>query len=154
MAARIRARAMRRAGELLKQIEPNPGGRPSETKGHASPSYSRKQAMAEAGMSVDQGKTALRVASIPDRQFTEQVESANPPTLTERGRGALPHGGGTGPKVPKRDFAQRPTAGQRRPVGGHKVMGFRGCREAKSAAQRPVCGSGFVPGERAVEDRD
>lgn len=90
MAARIRARAMRRAGELLKQIEPQQGGDRGGGRGNqgggVSPMVSRKQAMADAGMSVDQGKTALRVASIPERQFTEQVESANPPTLTELAR--------------------------------------------------------------------
>lgn len=85
MAARIRARAMRRAGELLKQIEPSKGGRPSETRDAADPSFeptSRKEAGEAAGMSGRQIKTAIRVANVPEPEFTKQVESSTPPTLT------------------------------------------------------------------------
>lgn len=84
---RICARAMRRAGELLKQIEPQQGAR---TDLGEAPPQSRKQAMAEAGMSVDQGKTALRVASMPEPEFTAQVESEHPPTVTELARQGTP----------------------------------------------------------------
>lgn len=86
MAQRIRARAMRRAGELLKQIEPSPGGRPSKTNDGGDSSFSRKDVARDAGMSERQQVTAIRVASIPETQFTAQVESANPPTLTELAR--------------------------------------------------------------------
>lgn len=83
MATRIRDRAIRRAGELLKQIEPNKGGRPSETRADADPSFSRKAAGSEAGMSDRQIKTAIRVANVPEADFERQVESANPPTVTK-----------------------------------------------------------------------
>lgn len=86
MAARIRARAMRRAGELLKQIEPSPGGRPAKTNDGADSSFTRKDVARDAGMSERQQVTAIRVASIPEKQFAAQVESANPPTLTELAR--------------------------------------------------------------------
>lgn len=92
MAVRVRDRAIRRAGELLKQIEPSKGGRP-ETKGGGPPSFSRKQAMKDAGISPDQGKQAIRVANIPEAEFERQVESSNPPTvskLAEQGKKATP----------------------------------------------------------------
>jgi len=89
MAARIRARAMRRAGELLKQIEPATGknNQYQQVKSDGVDSFqSRTEVAQRAGMSERQQVTAVRVASIPERQFTEQVESANPPTLTELAR--------------------------------------------------------------------
>jgi hypothetical protein len=42
----MQARAIRRAGELLKQIMPSKGGRPELTQGGAPPSLTRKQARA------------------------------------------------------------------------------------------------------------
>jgi len=89
MAQRIRARAMRRAGELLKQVEAQRGGdrRSDQYQKEAGRLLvSRSEAAQRAGMSDHQQKTAVRVASVPERQFTEQVESANPPTLTELAR--------------------------------------------------------------------
>ncbi len=83
MATRIRDRAIRRAGELLKQIEPNKGGRPSETRGGTTPSYSRKQAAEDAGLSADQAKMAIRIANVPTESFEAQVESKSPPTATK-----------------------------------------------------------------------
>lgn len=83
MAQRIRARAIRRAGELLKQLEPNPGGRPSETSVGDRPSFYRTDAAREAGMSPHQAKQAVRVANVPEDDFEAQVESDKPPTLTQ-----------------------------------------------------------------------
>lgn len=82
MATRIRDRAIRRAGELLKQIEPAKGGRPSETGIAADTGFSRKDAADEAGMSKRQAVTAIRVANVPAADFECQVESTNPPTVT------------------------------------------------------------------------
>lgn len=81
MAQRIRARAMRRAGELLKQIEPQKGARTDlqPTDGGDS-RLMRSEVAKQAGMSERQQVTAVRVASIPEPEFTKQVESANPPT--------------------------------------------------------------------------
>lgn len=93
MATRIRDRAIRRAGELLKQIEPGKGGRPSETSRGAPTSFTRKQAADEAGMSRDQMHTALRVANVPAEDFERQVESDKPPTVTalaEQGKQSAP----------------------------------------------------------------
>lgn len=82
-ATRIRARAIRRCGELLKEIEKASGGKPFQnpTRGSAPPS--RKQAATEAGLSPDQSKQAIRVANVPQETFTDQVESDNPPTITQ-----------------------------------------------------------------------
>ena len=85
MADRIQARAIRRAGELLKQIEPSKGGDSSlfNAKEGDRPSVTRKQAATDAGMSEHQRKQALRVASVPAPEFERQVESDSPPTVTK-----------------------------------------------------------------------
>jgi hypothetical protein len=82
-AMRIRARAVRRCGELLKEIEKAQPG-PKEFKGGGPPQLSpRKEAAKEAGLSPDQAKTAIRVANVPNEIFVEQVDSAEPPTITK-----------------------------------------------------------------------
>jgi hypothetical protein len=84
MADRIQARAIRRCGELLRQIEPSKGGRPSQiTTDAADSSFTRKSAAEQAGLSERQQYTALRVANVPEQQFNESVESESPPTVTK-----------------------------------------------------------------------
>jgi replicative DNA helicase len=80
MATRIRDRAIRRAGELLKQIEPQSGKRTDIEPSGGAPT--RLEAAKDAGMSRDQMHTALRVANVSTAEFERQVESANPPTVT------------------------------------------------------------------------
>jgi hypothetical protein len=80
MATRIRDRAIRRAGELLKQIKPQPGKRTDIEPSGGGPT--RSQAAADAGMSRDQMHDAIRVANIPADDFERQVESDEPPTVT------------------------------------------------------------------------
>lgn len=76
MAVRIRARAIRRAGELLAQVEQGRG-----PEGRYRPSG--QAAIAEkAGLSIRQRQTALRVASVPAPSFERQVESDRPPSIT------------------------------------------------------------------------
>ena len=88
MAQRIRARAIRRAGELLKQIEPQQGQRSDLG---TPQSISRKQAATDAGMSERQQKTALRIANVPESDFHKQIESPKPPTLSQlASQGAKP----------------------------------------------------------------
>jgi hypothetical protein len=83
MALRIQSRAMRRAGELLKQIQPASGTRTDlQPQDGADPRLTRESAGNEAGFSERQRKTALRVANISERTFTAAVESPNPPTVT------------------------------------------------------------------------
>lgn len=98
LARRIRARATRRVGELLKQIEPSKGGRPSETGDAADHSFSRKAAAASAGLSERQAKTAQRLASVPEDDFEEMVESGA--TVTQIAAA------GTQTREPNRDEAR------------------------------------------------
>ena len=91
MAVRVRDRAIRRAGELLKQVEPQPGKRTDVEPSGGAPT--RLKAARDAGMSRDQMHTALRVANVPEADFERQVESRNPPTVSklgEQGKKAAP----------------------------------------------------------------
>lgn len=82
MAQRIRARAVRRAGELLKQVDrPEQGGRPPKNRVGGHP-VSRASAAANAGLSPHQAKQAIRIANVPEDDFEGQVESDTPPTLS------------------------------------------------------------------------
>jgi len=77
-AKRIQARAVRRCGELVKQIEPKRGARTDLGR-----APTRSSAAKSAGLSPHQLKQAQRVAAIPAEDFERQVESSPPPTITE-----------------------------------------------------------------------
>ena len=77
LAEKIRARAIRRCGELLREIKTTPG-RPR--KGGDAPTKS--SAARDAGLSRDQKVQALRVAAVDEDEFERLVESDNPPTVT------------------------------------------------------------------------
>jgi hypothetical protein len=81
-AMRIRARAVRRCGELLKEIEKAKGGDRRDQRGGKSPLVSRKAEAEKAGLSPDQAKNAIRVANVDEDDFEEQIESDYPPTIT------------------------------------------------------------------------
>jgi hypothetical protein len=83
MAQRIRARAIRRAGELLKQIEPAHGANQNINAGDHTKVLTRDSAARDAGMSKHQQVQATRVANIPEGEFNAQVESEKPPTLSQ-----------------------------------------------------------------------
>jgi hypothetical protein len=97
-AMRIRARAIKRCGELLKEVEKASGGQPYQ-KGSTSRGAptSRRSVAEQAGMSKDQAVTAIRVANVPKESFEKQVEGDNPPSITalaEQGKAkskAVPH---------------------------------------------------------------
>lgn len=80
LATRIQARAVRRAGELLKLVEPQQGARSD-----LGSVTTRSEVADAAGLSEHQRKTALRVASVPAEDFEAQVESDAPPTVTALG---------------------------------------------------------------------
>lgn len=80
-ARRIQARAVRRAGELLKTFDGR-GGDHSKNGGAPTSAPTRREAGDAAGMSRDQQVTAVRVANVPAEQF-EAVESDTPPTVTK-----------------------------------------------------------------------
>jgi hypothetical protein len=83
LAKRIKGRAIRRCGELLRQIEPPKfrGNQHEEVGDDTGPN--RKQAASDAGLSERQRKQALRIANIPQQSFEQQIEADSPPTLTE-----------------------------------------------------------------------
>jgi hypothetical protein len=82
-ASRIKARAVDRCGQLLKQFKTGPeGGRPKENGGGA-PTVSQARAARAAGLSKDQEVTAVRVANVPRETFEKLVESDDPPTVTK-----------------------------------------------------------------------
>jgi len=79
MAARIKARAVRRCGELLRQSD----ARGAHRKSGGTPTSSQRDAAASAGMSKDQQVTAVRLAKVPADQFEKVVECERPATITE-----------------------------------------------------------------------
>jgi hypothetical protein len=106
MANRIRDRALRRAGELLKQFdgrrENNPSGKAGTQKGGAPLlGPSQRDVAREAGMSADQQKNAVRIANIDEDEFEELVDGPNPPTVTELAqKGKKPREKKTEPALP------------------------------------------------------
>jgi hypothetical protein len=81
-AMRIRARAIRRCGELLKEFEATAGVRRAGRGSAAGTTSARKKAGDEAGLTEEQRKDALRVANVPEEDFERQVESDDPPTIS------------------------------------------------------------------------
>jgi hypothetical protein len=82
MADRIQARAIRREGELLEEIESARGKQPRNpdgTIGVGATTNGRLAVAKEAGLS---NVRAIRVARIPDDEFEDAVESDDPPTVT------------------------------------------------------------------------
>ena len=82
MATRIRDRAIRRAGELVNQMQPGTG-KHWESKREGTRPLTRIEAARDAGMSPHQMKQAQRVANIPADAFEKQVESDSPPTVSQ-----------------------------------------------------------------------
>ena len=83
MADRIQARAIRRCGELLKQVEARQGANQNIRDCSDMKVLTRTEAATQAGLSERQKVTALRVASIPQPEFEREVESEQPPTITK-----------------------------------------------------------------------
>jgi hypothetical protein len=91
-AIRIRSRAIRRAGELLKQFDWQGKRTDLPLSNGSGTKLSQKEAAQEAGMSKRQKDTSIRVANINEDEFNRLVESNQPPTLTalaEKGKGYL-----------------------------------------------------------------
>jgi hypothetical protein len=80
-ATRIKARAIRRCGELLREIKPAKGANQNIRGGAPPKVHTRTEAAKGAGLSRDQSKQALRVAAVDERDFEAAVESAQPPTV-------------------------------------------------------------------------
>jgi hypothetical protein len=82
MAMRIHGRAVRRAGELLREIPPAPGERTDRPRYGTVPRFTRTQAAADAGLSERRRKTAIAIAGIGADEFESAIEADVPPTVT------------------------------------------------------------------------
>lgn len=84
-AKKIQGRAIRRCGELLREIPVQSGKRTDMEPREADlPRLAtRESAASDAGLSEHQRKTALRVAAIPDPEFEAQITQPKAPTLTQ-----------------------------------------------------------------------
>ena len=80
-AIRIKSRAIKRCGELLKQFKA-PGARTEKHRAGADP-RSQTEVGRDAGMSPRQVKDAVRVSNVPKAEFERLVESNDPPSVTE-----------------------------------------------------------------------
>ncbi|MBL8709103.1 MAG: hypothetical protein JNL25_07925 [Rhodospirillaceae bacterium] len=83
IARRIKARAIRRCGELMQQFEASRGGRPPETGMGAHTSSTRTSVARDAGLSKHQQVTAIRVANVPAAEFERQVEAPRLAAITK-----------------------------------------------------------------------
>lgn len=91
-ATRIRDRAIRRTGELLKQYD-GQGTRTDKPSVGVHTKFTQREIARDAGLSKHQQVTAVRVANIPAADFERQVESNKPPTvskLAEQGKRSAP----------------------------------------------------------------
>jgi hypothetical protein len=84
LAKRIQGRAVRRAGELLKEYDGRQGQNLPSAKNEGALTFSptQREAAEQAGLSRHQQVTAVRVANVPAEQFEKAVESDEPPTVT------------------------------------------------------------------------
>jgi hypothetical protein len=82
MAQRIRDRAVRRGGELLEQVQGQPGQRTDQPRAPSDP-RSRKAVAKDAGLSSRQAKQMLRVANVPEDVFESMVEADKPATVKQ-----------------------------------------------------------------------
>ena len=90
LAARIKAQANRRCGELLMAIEPSKGGDSSlfHAREGTHPSVeTRKQVAEDSGLSDWQRKQAIRMAKIPEEEFEHMMDEIKVPTMEKMLRG-------------------------------------------------------------------
>jgi hypothetical protein len=86
-AQRIRLRAVRRLGELLKEFDARGGDRRNKNVvALASDRPSRAVAAQEAGVSEHKTRTAVKIAAMPPDEFEAAVESNDPPGTTKLAR--------------------------------------------------------------------
>lgn len=98
MAVRIKLRAMRRMGELLREYPADDGDRPGrpgrwDRRGRRARISTRAAIAQQTGISADEQKDALRIASLAAAAFEEAVEAVHPPSprrLLEDMRRPLP----------------------------------------------------------------
>lgn len=82
MADRIQANAIRRCGELLRQFAKAHGANQNISEGDHT-NVTRTSMAEAAGMSKHQQVQAVRVAAVPYSEFSQLVDSDQPPTVTK-----------------------------------------------------------------------
>ena len=83
LATRIKHRAKRRMGELLKQFD-NQGVRNDlQLKEGILQKFTTQEAAASIGLSEWETKQSIRLSNIPEQKFEELIESNNVPTLSQ-----------------------------------------------------------------------
>jgi hypothetical protein len=82
-ALRIKARAMRRVGELLQEIPGGQGARDGKRQDGSVPPLTRTSAAIDAGLTERERRTALRLANVRAEDFRAAIESDNPPSVTK-----------------------------------------------------------------------
>lgn len=81
-ARRIRARAVRRCGELLRNFDARGGDRSKTVAPLAFASPSRSMVAQQAELSEHKARVAVNIAAIPEPEFEALVESKRPPGTT------------------------------------------------------------------------
>ena len=81
-ARRIRLRASRRCGELLKAFDARGGDRGKPVTALDFARHSRAAVASEAGLSEHKARTAVNIADIPKADFEAAVQSKHPPGTT------------------------------------------------------------------------
>ena len=140
LATRIRARAVRRCGELLKQFDARGGDRTGKSAATVNSAPSQRQVGRDAGLSDRQRVTAVRVANVPRPDFDAAVESDAPPTTTKLADM------GRKPRLPDPpDWAKAP-----KPEGFQEATHFIGAlkRYAEVCKDPQRLANGIMPAER------
>lgn len=75
-AAEVRLRAERRAGELLREMEKNEGGRPRETGSTMRPVPEKPPTLSDIGVTKHQSSRYQQVAAVPEPVFEEHISDA------------------------------------------------------------------------------
>ena len=153
LARRIGRRAIRRCGELLREIEPANGANQNIGDGGA-PKVTRTGTAVKAGLSERQQKTALRVANAPKEEFEAAIEiepcvASN--LIQNRRDGTVPP-----VHVPISNLRSSPTLGPPGPVkraraNGRTVVSRRHAGSDKTALSRwHQCGAPNVMARLAI----
>ena len=130
-ARRIRVRAVRRRGELLRTYDARGGDRRGKVVTPLKFARRSRAAVAhEAGLSEHKARTAVNIAAIPEAQFTAAVESNRPPGTT-----LLALWNNQRPSERVRSVTQRSLAEVFKSVaGGRAVEGLLGSRKMLPSA--------------------
>ena len=78
--ARVRARVIRRLGQLIVEVADARAGRPQKMSAKRR-TYSRVEVGKQAGLRQYQVLTTVRLARLSEEEFEAKVESAHPPTI-------------------------------------------------------------------------